>query len=121
MMEDTDWRPSPCPICGELREASRTPVCKNPDCNPKPPKVIKIHILKDWDGAGGTTNTFSGFITENESVAKEWTKKNTGASYSTYSGILIDDLDHMDQAQIERKKQKALDKLTDEEKELLGL
>ena len=31
-MEDTDWRPSPCPVCGEMREAARTPVCRNPDC-----------------------------------------------------------------------------------------
>ena len=32
-MEDTDWRPSPCPLCGEMREAQRTPVCKNPRCD----------------------------------------------------------------------------------------
>jgi hypothetical protein len=32
-MEDTDWRPSDCPLCGEMREARRTPVCKNPRCD----------------------------------------------------------------------------------------
>ena len=32
-MEDTDWRPSPCPLCGEMREARRTPVCQNPKCD----------------------------------------------------------------------------------------
>ena len=31
-MEDTDWRPSPCPICGEWREAARHPVCTNKNC-----------------------------------------------------------------------------------------
>ena len=31
-MEDTDWRPSPCPGCGEMREAARHPVCKNTNC-----------------------------------------------------------------------------------------
>jgi hypothetical protein len=31
-MEDTDWRPSPCPLCGEMREAARNPVCRNVDC-----------------------------------------------------------------------------------------
>jgi hypothetical protein len=31
-MEDTDWRPSPCPQCGEMREAARNPVCRNVDC-----------------------------------------------------------------------------------------
>jgi hypothetical protein len=31
-MKDTDWRPSPCPACGEMREAARNPVCRNVDC-----------------------------------------------------------------------------------------
>jgi hypothetical protein len=31
-MEDTDWRPSPCPECGELREAAKYPVCENKNC-----------------------------------------------------------------------------------------
>lgn len=32
-MEDTDWRPSPCPKCGTMRAAQRNPVCTNPRCN----------------------------------------------------------------------------------------
>ena len=31
-MEDTDWRPSACPHCGEMRESARYPVCKNKQC-----------------------------------------------------------------------------------------
>lgn len=31
-MEDTDWRPSPCPECGRLRNAARYPVCENKEC-----------------------------------------------------------------------------------------
>lgn len=31
-MEDTDWRPSPCPRCGVVREAARNPVCENTNC-----------------------------------------------------------------------------------------
>jgi hypothetical protein len=31
-MEDTDWRPSPCPCCGFTREAARNPVCQNTEC-----------------------------------------------------------------------------------------
>ena len=31
-MKDTDWRPSPCPECGVMREAARYPVCKNKEC-----------------------------------------------------------------------------------------
>ena len=32
-MEDTDWRPSPCPQCGKLRDAAKTPVCRNVACD----------------------------------------------------------------------------------------
>ncbi len=32
-MEDTDWRPTPCPRCGTMREATRHPVCENKKCN----------------------------------------------------------------------------------------
>ena len=31
-MKDTDWRPSACLVCGELRAAQEFPVCANPDC-----------------------------------------------------------------------------------------
>ena len=31
-MEDTDWRPSPCPRCNRMREARPYPVCDNKQC-----------------------------------------------------------------------------------------
>lgn len=31
-MKDTDWRPSPCPECGSLRDAAKYPVCENKQC-----------------------------------------------------------------------------------------
>ena len=31
-MEDTDWRPSSCPVCGHYRAAARNPVCTNLKC-----------------------------------------------------------------------------------------
>lgn len=31
-MEDTDWRPSRCPECGQMRNAERYPVCTNTHC-----------------------------------------------------------------------------------------
>jgi hypothetical protein len=40
-MEDTDWRPSPCPQCGEMREAAKSPVCRNVDCSED---VAKRHL-----------------------------------------------------------------------------
>jgi hypothetical protein len=32
-MRDTDWRPTPCPHCGVMREAKQYPVCENKHCN----------------------------------------------------------------------------------------
>lgn len=32
-MEDTDWRPTPCPHCGVMRHAERQPRCHNSNCN----------------------------------------------------------------------------------------
>ena len=34
-MRDTDWRPSPCPICGEMRIAAEKPACLNAGCGKK--------------------------------------------------------------------------------------
>lgn len=31
-MRDTDWRPTPCPHCGVMREAKEYPVCENNQC-----------------------------------------------------------------------------------------
>lgn len=31
-MRDTDWRPNPCPDCGQMRNAAEHPVCTNPRC-----------------------------------------------------------------------------------------
>ena len=31
-MEDTDWRPSSCPVCGHYRAAAEHPVCTNLKC-----------------------------------------------------------------------------------------
>ena len=63
-MEDTDWRPSPCPECGELREAAKYPVCENKNCRDfgrgGPDKIQKertminkepkryLWVRKDW-------------------------------------------------------------------------
>lgn len=65
-MEDTDWRCSPCPSCGEIREAAKDPVCLNSVCTlyklskenvvdklskPKTPKVFStIQMYQSPDG-----------------------------------------------------------------------
>jgi hypothetical protein len=32
-MKDTDWRPTPCPHCGVMREAREYPFCQNNLCH----------------------------------------------------------------------------------------
>lgn len=32
-MQDTDWRPTPCPLCGVMRKAEQYPVCQNNLCH----------------------------------------------------------------------------------------
>lgn len=53
-MEDTDWRPSPCPLCGEMREAARTPVCRNVacDCYVGTSRSMKSKHRYIWDKQG---------------------------------------------------------------------
>lgn len=31
-MQDTDWRPTLCPVCGETRAADKDPICRNKEC-----------------------------------------------------------------------------------------
>ena len=45
-MEDTDWRPSPCPHCGSIRSAQRNPICKNPDCVPISRREHLVRLLR---------------------------------------------------------------------------
>lgn len=54
-MEDTDWRPSACPVCGFgfIREAAKYPVCNNPGCDAfKESQKIMITAKEARDLAG---------------------------------------------------------------------
>lgn len=79
-------------------------------------EYVRFHALYDWDGADGTCNSPSGFVTTSKTVAEEWTKRNIGASYRTIEGIMIRSLENLEDAQQNLKRQRALDKLTPEEK-----
>ena len=46
-MEDTDWRPSPCPGCGVMRDAARHPVCENTNCEFYHSNVKSYHQAKN--------------------------------------------------------------------------
>ena len=130
-MEDTDWRPSRCPLCGKMREARRTPVCNNPECTVYvdmsstrrigKPQPVEFYILRDWDGGGGTSNRPNGFIVNSKELADKWKDGITGADYISYSGILDQQLADIPKAKEMLARQKALAKLTPAEQKLLGL
>lgn len=87
----------------------------------RPPAPLTVYELREWDGADGRSNRPNGFVTHRKTVAEEWAKSGTGRDYRTVDGILIDCLDDMPEAQEALAKKKALSKLTEEEKVLLGL
>ncbi len=82
---------------------------------------VTLYILEDYDGGSGFSNAPNGFIVKEEKLADEFKQKNPGSSYKIAKGVIIKSLDDMADAQIEKKKMAALDKLTEEEKNLLGL
>lgn len=102
-MEDTDWRPGPS------------------DRRIGKPEPVKLFLLCDWDGGGGCGNRPNGFIVKDEALAKKWVDNNTGSSYNTVKGVIVQRLEDIPEAQEALDRQKALDKLTDKEKQLLGL
>lgn len=48
-MEDTDWRPSPCPKCGVMRAAAKNPVCPNHACGVTLPSKRYVWIRANGD------------------------------------------------------------------------
>ncbi len=63
-MEDTDWRPSPCPKCGVMREAARHPVCKNTNCEFYPSMTINTSKRYVWIRADGEAKIIDTDIVE---------------------------------------------------------
>lgn len=103
---DTDWRP-------DAKEAVTRRIGK--------PQPVEFYVLRNWDGGSGTSNRPNGFIVSKKELADEWTKGKNGCDYQTVKGILVQRLEDIPEAQEALKRQKALDKLTEEEKKLLGL
>ena len=65
-MEDTDWRPSPCPDCGEYRAAAKNPVCDNPNCSKsKGTRKMKTEQKYVWFD---TDDGFKGIVTDLEAL-----------------------------------------------------
>lgn len=84
-------------------------------------KPVTLYELHHWDGADGRANYPSGFIVQSRALANQWNRQGIGRSYRTIQGVLIDSFEQIEAADIERRKQEALNKLTTEEIELLGL
>ena len=81
---------------------------------------IELFVLQDWDGSDGRHNRDNGLITDNKEFVDWFVETNQGASYKIVKGVMITRKEEMDNVQNELKKQKALSKLTEEERELLG-
>lgn len=82
---------------------------------------VEVYELLDYDGADGRCNSSSGFVTFNKNVADAWCQFQNGNSTKSVKGVLIKSLDEIKDARVEVEKLKALSKLSDREKKLLGL
>lgn len=97
---------------------------KDPDWQPAPPtkpELLELYVLKHWDGGAGTANRNSGYLVRSQGLAEAWVKYYPGASYDKINGVIIDSLADIEIAEKELKRRRALNKLTNEEKKLLGL
>jgi S-adenosylmethionine synthetase len=83
--------------------------------------TIELYLLEDWDGGDGRGNRRNGIVTTSSSLAKQWKNKNAGASYDVINGTIINSLDDIEIALENEERRKALAKLTDRERRLLGL
>lgn len=108
-MGDTDWRPR---MSQDKTENTRRITS---------PHSIEYYELREYDGGDGTGNQPTGFIVANKQLADEWERSVNGRSYRQMAGILVGRLEDIPAAEDILKRQKALAKLTVEEKKLLGL
>ncbi len=140
--DGTDYQPLACSDCGEWRYSSTSP-CENPYCEMKtemprssqstwPPKSperrigkprpVVFYVLREWDGGADTIHRPNGFMVQDKKLADEWKKTGgVGVDYITYEGVMVQRLEDIPGAKDIIARQKALNKLTDKEKELLGL
>ena len=84
-------------------------------------ETVAFYRLEEYDGGDGRGNQPTGLITKSKSLAEAWEESGIGRSVSIFSGTIIDNLGDLDLALKEIKRLKAIAKLTQEERELLGL
>ena len=81
-------------------------------------KTLNVFEIWIWDGGGGSRH---GFYVESEEAAKEWVTKNNYDSYYKKTITIFDNLVDYEENSHEGLKKKALAKLSDAEKSILGI
>ena len=82
---------------------------------------IELWVLNDFDGSDGRYNRSAGYVTNSMDCAEEWLKKGFGRSHTRFEGVLIESMSDLEDAEILVRRQKALAKLTEDDKRILGL
>ena len=81
-------------------------------------KTLNIFEIRISDGGGGS---YHGFYVKSESAAKEWVSRNNFDLYYEKTITIFDDLSDYEENSPAGLKKKALAKLSDAEKKILGL
>ncbi len=81
-------------------------------------KILKCYQIFISDGGGGSKH---GFYVMSKEAAEQWTAKNTWDFFYEKEITIFDDLEDYETNSAEALKRNALAKLTEQEKELLGL
>lgn len=81
-------------------------------------KTLTVFEVCIWDGGGGSRH---GFYVESEEAAKKWIVKNQYDSYYEKTITIFDDLVDYDENSLKGLKKRALAKLSDAEKVILGV
>ena len=84
-------------------------------------QIRDFYILRNYDGGNGLQNTISSIVTYDKKVAEAWCSKVRGNDYIKYTCVVAHSVNDLEDAEYNIERAKILEKLTDREKELLGL
>lgn len=80
---------------------------------------LTYYVIQKWDGGSNHYDTDIAF--ESEYEADRFLKDNRYDSYREHNVVIYKNINEYYDGESERKKQKALKKLTEEERKILGL
>ena len=81
-------------------------------------QVIKCWDIQAWDGGDRHNHKY---YVATEEAAKEWKFRNKHDIYFAQEFVILDDLAEVEEYKLHQTRQRALAKLTPEEKKALGL